>query len=136
MTSTIDRRGLVTFVAREARLVGARCEACDTHTFPAQSACPRCSAGMTVVALPRSGQLWSWTVQRTRPKPPYRGPDEFAPFAVGYVDLGPVRVEARLEQNPVEAWRIGDQVQLVAGEPDDDGNVWSYRFVPDMEDRR
>jgi uncharacterized protein len=136
MTSSIDRRGLVTFIDGEAHLVGARCEACGTHTFPAQSACPRCGAGTAEVALPRSGRLWSWTVQRTRPKSPYRGPDEFTPFAVGYVDVGPVRVEARLERSPVEAWQIGDPVQLVAGGPDDEGDIWWYRFVPDSDDRQ
>ena len=65
-----------------------------------------------------------------------RGPDEFEPFAVGYVDLGPVRVEspARRATAPT-AWRIGDAVQLVAGQPDDDGDIWSYRFVPERRRR-
>jgi uncharacterized protein len=135
MTSTIDVRGLVTFIDGDARLVGARCTACGTHTFPIQAACPRCGTSMTEVVLPSSGEVWSWTVQRTRPKPPYRGPDEFEPFAVGYVDVGPLRIESRLEQRPVEGWRIGDRVRLVACAGDDDGNVWSFRFVPDGEQR-
>jgi uncharacterized OB-fold protein len=84
---------------------------------------------MSATELPAAGTVWSWTVQRIRPKPPYDGPDEFEPFAVGYVDLGPLRVEARLEGKPVADWRIGDSVHLVAGAPDEHGDVWSYRFV-------
>ena len=39
--------------------------------------------------FPAKARLWSWTVQRFRPKsPPYAGPVAFEPYAVGYVDLG------------------------------------------------
>jgi hypothetical protein len=65
------------------------------------------------------------------PKPPYRGPDEFEPFAVGYVDVGPLRVEARLDGKPVDDWRIGDRVRLDTGA--DDGDSPAYWFVPDEQ---
>jgi uncharacterized OB-fold protein len=132
MASTITSRGLVTNVDGVHHLVGARCESCHTHAFPVQHACPRCGSVTAEVALPTHGTLWSWTVQRTRPKPPYRGPEEFEPFAVGYVDLGPLRVESRLDGRPVEAWTIGEPVSLVAGDPDQDGNIWTYRFVSEV----
>jgi uncharacterized OB-fold protein len=83
---------------------------------------------MSPTALPRRGTLWSWTVQRSRPKPPYQGPDEFEPFAVGYIDLGPLRVEARLAGKAAEAWTIGEPMQLAIGEADTEGNHWSYWF--------
>ena len=64
--------------------------------------------------LPRLGTLWSWTVQRFRPKsPPYAGPEAFQPYAVGYVDLGEVIVEARLIGS-WEALHIGMAMVLVA----------------------
>jgi uncharacterized OB-fold protein len=128
MTSTITTRGLVTTIDLEDRLVGGQCSACGTHTFPLQHACPRCSAVMTEVALPATGTVWSYTVQRIRPKPPYNGPEEFEPFALGYIDLGPVRVESRLVGRAVDEWQIGDAVRLTAGEADERGDVWSYRF--------
>ena len=112
-------------------LLGAQCTACDVQTFPAQAACPRCGAPTAECALPTRGVLWSWMVQRFRPKPPYEGPDEFEPYVVGYVDLGDVKVEGRLDGRPVDAWTIGDPVRLELGEPDDDGAVWSYRWVAD-----
>jgi uncharacterized OB-fold protein len=133
MTNAIDRRGLVAFTDGEAQLVGVRCTACATHAFPAQLACPRCGARTEPVKLPDRGELWSWTIQHIQPKPPYRGSEPFEPFAVGYVDLGPVRVETRLAGRAPDAWRIGDRARLVAGPPDGDGAVWSYEFVPEDE---
>jgi uncharacterized protein len=127
---TIVVRGVVTDVDGEVRLAGSRCGACDTHAFPIQATCPNCGAAMFETALPATGTIWSCTVQRIRPKPPYEGPDDWEPFAVGYVDLGPVRVESRLEAKPVDEWRIGEPVQLAAGAAGPDGEVWSYRFVP------
>ena len=131
MTITIDRRGLVALIDGELHLVGVRCAACGTHAFPPQPSCPRCGSATEHTALPARGTLWSWTVQRIRPKPPYAGPDEFEPFAVGYVDVGPLRIESRLDGKAAESWRIGDGVRLASGPPDDNGDVWSYRFVPD-----
>lgn len=132
MASTITSRGLVTDIDGVAHLVGARCQSCHTHTFPVQQACPRCGSATAEVALPTHGSLWSWTVQRMRPKPPFRGPEEFEPFAVGYVDLGPLRVESRLDGKPVDAWVIGEPLTLAPGGPDQHGNVWTYRFVSEM----
>ena len=85
-------------------LAGSRCAVDGTVVFPAQASCPRCSGrDVARVALPERGVLWSWTVQHFRPRAPFRSfqPDgeeeeEFEPFAVGYVDLGPVVVESRL----------------------------------------
>ena len=129
MTSTLEVQGLVATVGARDHLVGARCGSCDTHTFPLQAACPRCGAEMSQVPLPDTGTLWSWTVQRIRPKPPYAGPDEHEPFAVGYVDLGPLKVEGRLEGRDPGSWEIGTPVQLRPGPRDEDGNVWTYRIV-------
>ena len=131
MSHAIETRGLVTFVDGAARLVGVRCPGCTTHAFPSQAACPRCGTQTEPVTLPSNGELWTWTIQHIQPKPPYRGPEPFEPFAVGYVDLGPVRVESRLAGRAPDAWRIGDPVRLVAGQADSDGNVWSFEFVPD-----
>lgn len=129
MTATIEAHGLTTTVDGEPRLVGVQCDVCATHAFPVQATCPRCGSTMSTVALPAAGTVWSWTVQRIRPKEPYVGPDDYDPFVVGYVDLGPVRVETRLEGTAADEWQIGQPVRLRAGEPDPDGNVWRYRFV-------
>lgn len=86
------------------------------------------------VALPRDGRLWSWTIQRFRPKsPPYAGSEDFTPYPVGYVELADaIIVEARLAGTPADGWRIGMPMTLVA-EPFAmaDGSVrTTYAFAP------
>jgi uncharacterized OB-fold protein len=98
-------------------LVGSECRRCATVTFPHQGACPRCtSTDVGERRLARRGTLWTWTVQRFRPKsPPYASEetDEFAPYAVGYVELpGEVRVEARLTESDPARLRIGMEMEL------------------------
>ena len=65
--------------------------------------------------LGRHGTLWSWTVQRYRPKsPPYTGPEVFAPWIVAYIELPEVIVEARLVDIDPADVRIGLTVTLTA----------------------
>jgi uncharacterized OB-fold protein len=69
---------------------------------------------MSAHPLPRHGTLWTFTIQRFRPKPPYDGPIEFEPYAVGYVNLADqVLVEARLSLRPDQVPLIGDEMELV-----------------------
>lgn len=67
------------------------------------------------ILLPRRGRLWSWTVQRFRPKsPPYAGPEAFEPYAVGYVELdGALIVEGRIVGAAFDTLVIGMPMQLV-----------------------
>lgn len=75
------------------RLVGGRDRETGRIVFP----CPP-GESCEPMALRSEGTLWSWTVQRFRPKsPPYAGPEAFRPWIVAYVELpGQVTVEARL----------------------------------------
>jgi uncharacterized protein len=127
-TSTTGVPAPVVDVDGVPRLIGARCTACDTHVFPRQAGCPGCGAPTTEVALPTSGTLWSWTVQRIEPKPPYQAPAQWQPFALGYVDLGPLRVESPLAGRAVDDWKIDEPVHLVVDELDDNGYAWRFRF--------
>lgn len=89
------------------------------------------------VALAREGTLWSYTVQRFRPKsPPYAGADDdrsFKPFALGYVELpGQVIVETRIATDDPSALKIGMPMQfttedfpLASG-----GSAVTYAFAP------
>jgi len=84
--------------------------------------------------LPREGRLWSWTVQRFRPKsPPYAGPEAFKPYAVGYVALGDqIIVEARLTGAPLDGYKIDMPVVLVgeAFELADGSRRTTFAFAP------
>lgn len=118
----------------DSALVGARCTGCGTVTFPVQDSCPRCGgSSMGPTTLPREGTLWSYTVQSFAPKSPFRTVDPFAPFGVGYIDLGDVIVESRLTVADADALTIGMPVQLttIVNHLDEDGTeVRTFAFEP------
>jgi uncharacterized OB-fold protein len=117
------------------RLIGGRNKMTGRISFPL----PQGSEGAQydAVKLGREGTLWSFTVQRFRPKsPPYAGADDersFKPFALGYVELpGEVIVETRIDIDDVSKLKIGMKMQLAAvpfamagGEP-----ALTYAFRP------
>jgi uncharacterized protein len=117
--------------AAQPTLRGGRCGTCATTTFPVQGSCPRCGGvEMSDVALPRSGTLWSFTVQAFEPKSPYRGDSPFEPYGVGYIDLGPVIVESRLTENDPERFAIGAPMELTLVPAfHDDTTVLTYAFA-------
>ena len=133
--------GLFTETPEGPRLIGSRCRNCGTVTFPRQHSCARCSStDVEEHLLARRGTLWSWTVQRFRPKtPPYAGPeaDEFEPYGVGYVELpGECRVEALLTESDPEALRIGMPMELtlLPARGADGGEAVTFGFRPLAED--
>lgn len=131
--------GLFTWPAEQPALLGGRCDECGRTTFPQQPGCPACgSDAMTTIALPRSGRLWTWTIQGFPPKsPPYgrvESSQTFEPYGVGYIELPDhVRVEARLTVADPAGLRIGMAMTLVIVpfREDADGNqIMTYAFTP------
>jgi uncharacterized protein len=127
---------LIAGTASAPVLLGSECRRCGTVTFPRQKACPRCtSTDMGERRLSRRGTLWSWTIQRFRPKsPPYAGDegDEFEPYGVGYVELpGEVRVEARLTESDPARLTIGMEMELtlIPAPGRDDAVTFAFRPV-------
>lgn len=57
-------------------------------------------------------------------------PEPFQPFAVGYVDLGPLRVESPLTGHSVDEWRIGETVELVVASNDEPVRSFAFAAVP------
>jgi len=103
----------------EPRLIGGRCAACGTTTFPSQLSCPRCTGtDVRAVPLATTGRLWTWTVQAFEPKPPYLADGPFEPYGVGYVELatqdrsGAVLVESRLTEADPGRLEIGATMTL------------------------
>ena len=113
----------------EPRLIGGRDRGTGRIVFP----CPP-SPEYAPVALQREGTLWSYTVQRYRPKsPPYAGPEAFRPWAVGYVELpGEVIVESRIVHVALDNIAIGMPLELtlVPLDPDDADSVLIPAFQP------
>lgn len=72
-----------------------------------------CGPTDTPEPLGVDGTVWSFTVQRFRPKsPPYAGPDAFEPFVFAYVELPELIVAARLTGIAPASIRIGMGVEF------------------------
>lgn len=121
------------------RLLGAKCNDCGTHVFPAQTGCARCAGtDMEAAYLGTEGILWAWTVQGFAPKsPPYRGASDaegFRPYGVGYVTLPEqLKVEARLTESDPRLLREGMRMRLtvVPLHKDEQGReVVTFAFAP------
>lgn len=116
-------------------LIGSRCRECSEVTFPANPCCPQCCAETTEnIPLSRRGVLYSFTIQRFKPPPPYRGPDPFRPYGVGMIELPEgLRVTSVLEESDPERLRVGMEMELVIARffEDEEGNeVFGYKFKP------
>ena len=87
------------------------------------------------IELPPSGTLWTYTVQRIPPKnPPFVGlnsPEDYQPFAVGYVRLGETMIEGRIAGDP-DGLRIGMPMDCVplSFPTADGGEMTTYAFAP------
>jgi uncharacterized OB-fold protein len=116
----------------DGALLGGRCGACGSVTFPQPPSCARC--GSTEVdehPLARRGTLWTFTTQEFLPKEPYAGGETmetFKPYGVGLVELGgEVRVEGRLTTADVRELEIGMEMEVVLVSF---GGSTSYAFRP------
>lgn len=121
-------QGLFTDEA-QPRLIGGKDRETGRIVFPCPSA-----PSHEPVPLSREGTLWSYTVQRYRPKsPPYAGPEAFRPWVVAYVELpGEVIVEAALNEVAFEDVKIGMAVRFAPAplNPEDANSVFIPAFVP------
>lgn len=111
------------------QLIGGRNLETGRIVFP----CPD-SNSFQPYPLKRDGTLWSYTIQRFRPKtPPYAGPDGFEPWPLGYIALeGETMVEARIVNVAVEDIKIGMPLELtqVPLDPDAVDSVLIHAFQP------
>jgi len=111
------------------RLIGGRNRHSGRIVFP-------CPPGEEFEPWPlaREGRLWSFTVQRYRPKsPPYAGPEAFRPWIVGYVELpGEVIVESRVVNIGFDEVQIGMELELtfVPLDPDAPEPIMIHAFQP------
>ena len=128
-------KGLFVEDTEGSRLIAGRRKADGEMRFPMPSG-PEARL-YDPVELCGEGHLWSFTVQRFRPKtPPYIGDDDektFRPFAVGYVEFpGQVIVEGRIEIDDFSKLQIGQPMCLFLAPfaTSSRGVVTTYAFRP------
>lgn len=133
MTTQPVAEGLFVERADGPRLIGGRRKADGRIVFPMPTGAE--AEAFDAVELNPEGRLWSYTVQRFRPKPPYNGPGDdrsFKPYAVGYVELpGEVIVESRLAVDDFDRLAIGMPMRLtteVFRQAPDGADILTYAF--------
>lgn len=122
---------------RGARLVGSRCQGCGSSYFPRALGCrnPACDqSALQETLLGQHGVLYSYTVQTFRPPPLFRM-DDWAPYAIGLVELADdrIRVLGMLGGCPLEQLRIGMALEMDTRTLYRDAQgqaVLTYQFVP------
>jgi uncharacterized OB-fold protein len=126
--------GLFEVVGDVPHLIGGRRKTDGRMVFPLPTG-PE-GQNYEAVRLSPDGRLWSFTVQRFRPKsPPYAGADDeasFQPYALGYVELpGEVIVESRIETDDFATLKIGAPMRLkLVPFRKVGGDVLAYAFEP------
>ncbi|MCS6805633.1 MAG: OB-fold domain-containing protein [Acidobacteriota bacterium] len=133
------KAGLFELLDDGFHLIGSRCRQCGEVTFPVNAFCPQCCTETTDrIPLSRRGVLYSFTIQRFKPPPPYRGPDPFMPYGVGMIELPEgLRVTAILDEADPNKLRVGMLMELVITKlfDDEEGNeVLGYKFKPFVSD--
>ena len=122
------------------RLIAGRHRADGSFTFPVPSG-PEAEL-YDAVELQGEGVLWSYTIQRFRPKLPYdgRGDDlDFVPYGVGYVEFaGALIVEGRITGTDLSGLAIGQPMFVTTEAYRDDGDgqpVVTYAFTATPPER-
>lgn len=107
-----------------------RCDDCEKIHFPPRIVCPACMGdSLSYESLPSVGTLHTFTEVRAGAP---LGMEDEVPFVVGIVDLGSVKLSARIEEATDDELTIGDEVELVILDiegPGDEERVF-YRFTP------
>lgn len=120
------------------RLIGTRCQSCGTLYFPETVGCrnPDClTKAIERIALPSSGLLHSFTIQRYQPPPVFRI-DDWTPYAIGVIDLGDgLHVMGMLTDVSLDHIEIGMRLHVVEAPlfRNDGETVTTYMFAPEGE---
>ncbi len=122
----------------EPQLLGDRCVTCGTYVFPPTAAfCPNpgCEgATFERVPLSRRGRVWSYTVNRYQPPPPYVPSEPFLPYGIAAVELDREKLvvlgQVAGDGEVPAALTVGTEVELVLDTlfEDDDNRylVWKW----------
>jgi len=115
---------------QDGQLTTTECRDCGDLQFPPRVLCPEChSEDLAWTDLPHEGDLFAFSAMRAGAP---LGMEDDVPFVTGIVDLGPVKLSARIDGAEYDDLAIGDPVALKIVDVDgpvDHERVF-YRFEP------
>jgi uncharacterized protein len=129
-------KGLFTWPTENPQLIGTRCLSCNSYYFPTKPTCsnPNCQEKkVQEVLLSTEGKLWSFTVLRYPPSPPFKN-DQKPPYPVGLVELPEgIRVMGLITGCEVDKVKIGMNMKLVVEtlyKNEEGQDVLTWKFKP------
>ena len=116
-------------------LVGSKCRKCGELFFIKRDICENCqSQDIEEIALSKKGKLYAFSVMFYPAPPPYKAPDPFVPYGLGWIELPEgLILFSLLTENDPKKLKVGMEMELVFEklEDDKDGNeVFVYKFRP------
>lgn len=116
---------------QEGQLTTTQCCDCEEIHFPPRIVCPECTGdNLEYVELPHEGELFAFS--EVRGGLPLGLSEHDVPYVVAAVDLGPIKLSARIDDASYGDLEISDPVELKIVEIDGtaDHKRSFYRFVP------
>ncbi len=114
----------------DGRLTTTRCLECGEIHYPPRIVCPECTSDdLEYVDLPHEGELYAFSESRGGTPLGYH---DTSPFVVAIVDLGEIKLSARIDDARYDDLEIGDPVSLKIVDIDDgtERERVFYRFEP------
>ena len=120
-------------------LRGSKCRSCGAVELGKSLGCVNCASDDAEdITFSRKGTVYTYTIARYPPQPPFIAPDPYVPFAMAWVELPEgVRILSPLTDCDIERVEIGMVVELVVDKlyEDDEGNeIVAYKFRPVKEE--
>ena len=119
----------------EVRLAGNKCRSCGAVMLGERVGCKNCGGtNLENITFGRRGKVYTFSIARYKPLPPFKAPDPYVPFPVAWVELPEgIRILTALTECDIDKVEIGMEVELVVDKlyEDDEGrDVIAYRFKP------
>lgn len=110
----------------KSSLIGCRCHNCGERFFVMRDMCENCqSQDLEEITLSDKGKLYAFSIMYYPAPPPYKPPDPFVPYGVGWVELpeGLVIYSLLTENDPTKL-KVGMPLELTFSvfNQDKDGN--------------
>lgn len=107
-------------------LIGCKCRKCGERFFVKREICENCQGQeLEEISLSNTGKLYAFSVMFYPAPPPYKPPQPFVPYGVGWIELPEgLVVYSLITENDPSKLKVGMQMELTFNKyaEDKDGN--------------
>jgi uncharacterized OB-fold protein len=116
-------------------LLGSRCKKCGEQFFIKREICENCQGReLEEILLGNKGKLYAFSVMYYPAPPPYKPPDPFVPYGLGWIEMpGGTVLYALLTENDPKKLKVGMDMELVFdkfGEDKEGNEIMICKFKP------